>query len=152
MLTIETDVLIAAPPAAVWAALTDYPGYADWNPYLVRVEGAAAAGADIVVHSVPLPGQPPMLATVRVVGVEFPAMRWEGGLADRSQFRGDHHWVLAAEGDGTRLRHFEHFDGALAADILARHGDTIRAAFIRFNVALKARCETALKRHREARA
>jgi uncharacterized protein YndB with AHSA1/START domain len=40
-ITIETEILINADIEHVWAVLTDYAAYADWNPYLVRVDGEA---------------------------------------------------------------------------------------------------------------
>lgn len=141
MISIETEALIAAPPERVWALLTGFAGYARWNPYIVRVEGAAVAGSDIIVHSVPIEGRPPMVAAVRVVSADYPAMRWDGGLPDRARFRGDHWWVLDAADDGARLRHFEHFTGTDAPAILAAHGERIRANFHIFNAALKAEAE-----------
>ncbi len=141
MITIETEARIAATRERVWAVLTDYAGYARWNPYLVAVEGEARGGALLTVTSVPAPGAPAMTAPVDVVSVEPFTMRWEGGMPDRARFRGDHWWVLEAEGDATRLRHFEHFTGSEAAAILGAYGDRIRANFNIFNAALKAAAE-----------
>ncbi|QMW22798.1 SRPBCC domain-containing protein [Sandaracinobacteroides saxicola] len=140
-LTIATEVEIAATPERVWAILTDFAAYPQWNPYIVAIEGDATPGTVMQVHSVPLPGAPEMVAPVLMVSADFPLMCWEGGLADRGQFRGDHRWRLEAIAGGTRVAHVEDFSGTLAPDILARHGDTVRAAFERFDAALKTRCE-----------
>lgn len=134
--TIATKILIAAPPAAVWAALIDYPRYTAWNPYLVQVEGAAVRDTTIIVHAVAMSGMPPLVQPVTVVAADFPTMRWEGGVPDRAAFKGDHWWTLEPLGTGTLLRHFEHFSGSRAADILSQHRDTIRGNFERFNNAL----------------
>jgi hypothetical protein len=141
---IETEIMIAAPPERVWGSLVDLSGYAAWNPYLVCVEGVAEPGATITVHSRPVPGGHVMVQPVLVVAVEPPrAMRGEGGLPDREQFKGDHWWVLETVGTGaTRLRHFEHFTGALAPAILGQHREVIRSNFIRFNEALKGHVES----------
>ena len=48
---VETQIDIAAPLSRVWQALTDGAGYADWNPYLAKIDGEIAAGSDIVAHS-----------------------------------------------------------------------------------------------------
>ncbi len=141
MTTIETNILIAAPIGRVWSILTAFDRYAEWNPYLVRVEGDAIPGSIITVHAVPTPGADPMVSPVTVIAVEPYAMRWEGGLPDRDQWMGDHWFVLTREGDATRLDHFEHFSGSLAATILSAHGATIRDNFIRFNDALRAHSE-----------
>jgi hypothetical protein len=85
-----------------------------------------------------------MVQAVDVLSVDRPStMRWEGGLPDRAQFKGDHWWVLEVESPSlTRVRHFEHFSGTLAGPILASHGGTIRANFDRFNRALKVHVES----------
>lgn len=142
--TIETEIEIAAAPEVVWKALTDYAGYGEWNPYLIRIEGELLAGSTIIVHSKPAPDRDVMVQPVDVVFLEAPrAMRWEGGMPDREQFKGDHWWVLEVLDEGsTRLRHFEHFSGALAPQILTAYGEAIRANFIRFNEALKAHVES----------
>ena len=35
--TVETVIDIAAPVERVWAILTGFDAYVDWNPYLVRI-------------------------------------------------------------------------------------------------------------------
>lgn len=142
MTSIETSIVIAAPIDCVWSVLTALDRYADWNPYLVRIEGNAVAGTTITVHSVTVPGGDLIVAPVSVVSVEPYVMRWEGGLPDRGQFKGDHWFVLNEEKGNTRFDHFEHFSGALEAAILAAHGETIRTNFLRFNDALKAHTES----------
>ena len=42
---------IEADPDAIWAILTDAPGYSDWDSGVVRVEGKIAAGEKIKVVS-----------------------------------------------------------------------------------------------------
>ncbi|KAL9135287.1 MAG: hypothetical protein Q9175_003523 [Cornicularia normoerica] len=37
--SISTGIDIAAPPIAVWAVLTDYDRYPEWNPFLVKMSG-----------------------------------------------------------------------------------------------------------------
>jgi hypothetical protein len=139
---IKTEVEIAASPERVWAVLIDYARYAEWNPYIVRIDGEPRTAKTLVVHIVFSPGAPPSAGSVDVLAVEPPRlMQWEGGLPDRTQWRGDHHWVVEPRGTGALVRHFEHFSGTLADAILAEHGDTIRANFVRFNDALKMRAE-----------
>jgi hypothetical protein len=139
---IETQVALAVPIETAWRALIDLPAYERWNPYLTRIEGEAVGGAAIRVHA-SVPGRAePLIQDVQVLEVAPYAMRWEGGLPDRAQFRGDHWFVLARVGEHCTLDHFEEFDGALAPAILAQHGETIRANFERFNAALKTYLES----------
>lgn len=142
--TIATETTIAAPPERVWAVLTDFAGYGGWNPYLVRVEGQPRGGEDIVVHARPSPDAEVLVQTIQVVSAAFPVMRWEGGAPDRSQFKGDHWFVLEPAGAGaTRLRHFEHFTGSKADALLAAYSGMIQANFERFNGALRSASERA---------
>jgi hypothetical protein len=117
--------------------LTDLAAYEGWNPYLVRVEGEPRAGSQIAVHARPAPDGDVVVQMVDVISAEPYAMRWEGGLPDRTVFKGDHWWVLEPLDAGTRLRHFEHFSGSAAAKLLAAHRASIAANFERFNAALK---------------
>jgi hypothetical protein len=138
---ISTEIRIDAPCEAVWRLLTDYAGYAKWNPYLVKVEGSARAGEQIVVHSVLRPGMEPISQPVAVISAEPYIMRWEGGLPDRSRFKGDHVFELLETSAATILRHYEHFSGCEAQAIVAAHGALIEGNFMKFNQAMKAAAE-----------
>lgn len=37
--SISTEIDIAAPPNAVWAVLTDFDRYNEWNPFIVKLSG-----------------------------------------------------------------------------------------------------------------
>lgn len=141
---IDTHVDIEAPLERVQAALVDGSRYPDWNPYLVRIDGAIAPGADVVAHGRSADGQEaePMAMPVHVVSVEANEMRWEGGLPNRSLFRGDHRFALEARGDGrTHLHHYEDFTGTLVGDIIVPRTATIQENFERMNAALRDYCE-----------
>jgi hypothetical protein len=45
--TLRSSIAIAAPRAAVWAALTDTASYPSWNPYYVQVQGTIAPNATL---------------------------------------------------------------------------------------------------------
>jgi hypothetical protein len=138
---LSTEISISAPCQRVWQVLTDLGGYEAWNPYLVQVEGEARAGSEIIVHSVNRPGMDPVAAPVLVVSAEPYRMRWEGGLPDRSLFKGDHWFELSAEGATTKLHHYEDFTGSKAEKLIATYREIILDNFRRFNEALKAVAE-----------
>jgi hypothetical protein len=148
MITLETTIDILAPIDVVWSILIDFPQYEIWNPYIVKIEGEAVAGAVIRVHSLPKADADIQKAPVQVVALEPYSMRWEGGLPDRDKFKGDHWFVLEACDGGTCLQHFEHFSGELAQTILNRHGALIRENFNIFNKAVKAQAECAQHKSR----
>lgn len=47
--TIKTTVTVEAPRETVWRILTDFEGYARWNPLMTDAEGDARLGAHIEV-------------------------------------------------------------------------------------------------------
>lgn len=138
MLTVETAIDIAAAPDTVWAVLSDFARYGEWNPWHVKVE---ADGAALIVHSVHRPGMEPVAAPVVLMSAAFPEMIWDGGMPDRSEFRGEHHFRCERGAIGTHFRHWEHFSGTKAATLLDAHRATIKANFARFNIALKRAAE-----------
>jgi ectoine hydroxylase-related dioxygenase (phytanoyl-CoA dioxygenase family) len=138
---IETQIEIAAPIERVSRALADGSRYADWNPYLVQIDGAIESGTEIVAHARFADGREQAMP-VQVVAVEPTRMHWEGGLPDRSLFKGDHFFELDDLGATTRLRHFENFTGRLVDRIVVAGGDAIRANFERMNAALRTHCES----------
>ena len=43
-------VVVDAPPAAVWAVLTDFERYGEWNPYVTRAQGSATEGSELALR------------------------------------------------------------------------------------------------------
>lgn len=140
--TVATEIRIERAIEHVWAVLTDYAGYAHWNPYLVRIEGEARAGAIIQVHALSGGATAPVVQRIEVVSVAPHAMRWQAGTTDRAELACDHWFELESLGPrDTLLKHYEHFSGSRLAEFGPQHEATIGANFLRFNEALKARCE-----------
>lgn len=50
MKQIETRVVINASPEQVWATLTDFQAYPDWNPFIVKLKGKPAVGTTLEAH------------------------------------------------------------------------------------------------------
>src|SRR5262245_61974379 len=50
MIEYATTSRIDAPPAAVWAILTDASRYAEWNPEIIAIEGTMALGQRIIAR------------------------------------------------------------------------------------------------------
>ena len=44
---VHAELVIPAPPAAIWAVLTDGPSYKEWNPVLVDAVGEHKEGATL---------------------------------------------------------------------------------------------------------
>lgn len=135
--TVETNILIAAPVADVWAILIGFGAYGEWNAQIPRIDGVAAAGSIIVLWPADEDEK-----TIRIEALEPYRMHWVGSAEDPADFRGDHYFELETVGESkTLLVHREFFSGRFAVTILAAHGEIIRSNFEGFNRSLQAAAE-----------
>jgi hypothetical protein len=134
----EATETIAAGPEAIWAVLTDGPGYPDWDSGVVRVDGRIAPGEAITVVSAVNPGRPfPVKVTEFVPGQR---MVWTGGLP-LGLFTGVRTFTLAPAGAGlTRFTMREAYRGPLTP-LIWRSIPDLGPSFRRFAAGLKARAE-----------
>jgi hypothetical protein len=133
----EATALIQARPEAIWAVLTDAPGYAGWDSGVVRVEGRIAPQETIKVVS---EANPKRAFPVKVT--EFsPAERmvWSGGMP-LGLFKGERTFRLAPEDGATRFRMREEYTGPLLA-LMWRSMPDLGPSFEQFARGLKARAE-----------
>jgi hypothetical protein len=133
----EATALIQARPEAIWAVLTDAPGYAGWDSGVVRVEGRIAPQETIKVVS---EANPKRAFPVKVT--EFsPAERmvWSGGMP-LGLFKGERTFTLAPEDGATRFRMREEYTGPLLA-LMWRSMPDLGPSFEQFARGLKARAE-----------
>ena len=141
MKQLHTEVLIEASPEQVWAVLTDFAHYGDWNPFLVSVAGVPQQGERLNVRLAPPGGRQITLKPVLTEVVTGQVLEWWGHLGVRGIFDGRHRFELHPAGAGTRLVQGEIFTGALVP-LMARTLDRGTAAgFALMNAALKARAE-----------
>lgn len=56
MITVSTEIDIAAPPMKVWRVLCDFPAYGRWNPYR-EILGLAASGETVTMRIGPDPAK-----------------------------------------------------------------------------------------------
>jgi hypothetical protein len=110
---IRTEHFIPFPPARVWAVLTDFGAYEQWNPLNIKAAGEARLGARVAMTFIN-PARPG--STIEQV-VTVTACDTNRKLAWRGRvpllFTGDHLFELAAEGSGTRLVHGENMSGLI---------------------------------------
>jgi hypothetical protein len=142
---LHTEILIDAPPATVWAVLTDFADYPDWNPFLTSSMGTLAVGERLVIRLAP-PGGKRVTFKPTVTEVDSGrSFEWLGRLVLPGVFDGRHRFALLPEGDGTRLLQTERFAGVLVP-LMRRSLDThTRAGFEAMNHALKARAEASIE-------
>ena len=114
MTSIERSIVIPAPAAIVWAALTDTRRYRSWNPFIPELTGELRPGAKIRVRISP-PGGRTMSFTPTVTVVdEGRRLEWLGHLGVPGLFDGRHSFTLEpVDADSTRLTQAERFTGCL---------------------------------------
>lgn len=111
---IETTAHLNAPAHEVWAVLTDFASYGEWNPFISAISGRPAEDERLdVVLARPNGGRQRLRPTVLRVS---PARRlhWFGRLGPGGLLDGEHYFVLEPQKDGTtRLTHGKRFTGVL---------------------------------------
>ncbi|MEY2476288.1 MAG: hypothetical protein QOG87_1603 [Actinomycetota bacterium] len=138
---LRTTVDIDAAPERVWAVLTDFARYPDWNPFVTSISGDLAEGSRLRVRLTPPAGRA-MTFKPRVTAVEpGRTLEWLGHLAIRGIFDGRHRFELMPTATGTRLTHGESFSGVLVRAMARSLDSSTLAGFVAMNEALKTRVE-----------
>jgi hypothetical protein len=139
---LHTEVEIEATPDRVWAVLTGFAAYHDWNPFIVQAAGQPVPGARLELH-MRLSGRRPTTIRPEVLEAD-PAhrLRWLGRLLLPGLFDGEHTFTLQPAGPGrTHLTQHEEFRGLLAPLVLKMIAKPTLASFHQMNRALKTRAE-----------
>src|SRR5262245_59366168 len=99
---------IEAPPERVFALLADGPAYPSWNPTVVALDGAIAAGQKIKLVSTL---DPKRTFVLTVAEVDAPRrMVWTSGMP-LGLFRGTRTYTVEPDGAGSAFRMEEVFSG-----------------------------------------
>lgn len=107
--SVQAEGVIDAPPDEVWAVLMDGPGYGEWNPVLVRVEGEFREGATLK-YGMAMPDGSVVDVESTVVGLEPDReLRQTGGMTGVLSF--DNRLTLSPTEGGTRVVQYESYGG-----------------------------------------
>ena len=138
---LTTHVDIQAGPDRVWAVLTDLAAYPEWNPFIVRAEGAVGPGRRLTLTMQPVGGRA-MTLRPRLVDVAADrVLRWRGRLGLPGLVDAEHTFGLQPQSGGTRLVQSETFRGILVPFVAASLDRSTLPAFVAMNEALKRRAE-----------
>jgi hypothetical protein len=146
VLTLRTEIDIAATPARIWDVLTDFAAFPRWNPFIRRVDGVLAPRVRLSVRIQP-PGGRAMTFHPTVLRVEDERhLSWRGRTLLPGLFDGEHFFELEPAGpDRVRFVHGEVFRGLLVPLLAKTLRTTTRQGFEQMNAALKARAETLVR-------
>jgi hypothetical protein len=142
MADVRTIITIAAPPERVWAVLTDFAAYPQWNSVISRVRTELREGAGnrfrIKIEATPEIG----FAAKLVRCVPGRELAWRGGAPLVPALAwGEHYFELAPVDGGTRLTHGENFGGLLGLAMRGKVHARVTRTYAGFNEGLKARAE-----------
>lgn len=141
--TVEASVVVDAPPAAVWATLTAFDAYAEWNPLIRRVSRRPAEGRTIRVL-LTQDGIPPTVIRPTVTRmVPERELSWRSAAPIPGTFEATHQFLLTpvADGEQTRFTQTETFGGVVGSLVPRGLRSRLRAGFTAMNEALAARVE-----------
>ncbi len=131
---VHTELMIPAPPAAIWAVLTDPPGYAEWNPIFVHVEGTYAEGATMRYRMRDHTGKESDVTSSVLRFEPESELRQFGGIRGVLTF--EHQWLLDAMDGGTRVTQHEEYRGI---GVWFWDSSWVEPAYARANEALRER-------------
>jgi hypothetical protein len=140
---LRREIEIDAPPERVWAVVTDFAAYPEWNPFIRRISGDLREGTRLEVRIEP-PGAraTTFKPTVRAVEANR-ELRWLGRLLLPGFFDGEHSLrIEPLDGGRSRFVQSERFSGLLVGLVKGTLAKT-EAGFEQMNTALKARVEHA---------
>ena len=137
---IDTGIFIAAAPERIWAVLTDFAAYPQWNPFIESIEGIPEWGQRLTVH-IQAGGARQVFKPLVLQATAPRRLRWLGRLAVPGLFDGEHDFELQVQQGGTRFLQHETFQGFLVPFLWRKLEPATLAGFEAMNRALKARVE-----------
>ena len=143
MKEITTEIEIDASPERVWAVLTDFSAYPEWNPFVRTVEGQTVVGTRLKAYVKASKGLGMTIKPTVLVADPNRELRWLGRTLLPGVFDGEHYFTIEALGsDRVRFTQGERFRGALVW-LMGAIGviKNARGGFVDLNQALKDRAE-----------
>ena len=141
MRELQASIEIGTEPERVWAVLTDFAAYPDWNPFIRRLEGTLEPGAQLEARIEP-PGRRGMTLRPRLLAADpNRELRWLGSFLVRGIVDGEHAFLIEPIGPArSRFVQRERFTGVLVPFVGKTLADSLRG-FEHMNLALKTRAE-----------
>jgi hypothetical protein len=140
----RTTLPVAASAAVVWAVLTDFERWSEWNPSVPSLRGGVELGSTVSM-TLAMPGRPSARVKAKLTEL-VPERRlcWHGNVGGDRIFAGTREFDIAPQPDGTvLLTHVEDVSGLLFPVFRAVMGSAIQQHHDNLNAALKERAETA---------
>lgn len=139
---LHTEIEIHASAQQVWAVLSDFASYPEWNPFIRSVAGLPKEGERLRIVVQPSGGKAMRFSPVVMRAEPDRELRWLGRLLIPGVFDGEHRFAIEPLGDGiVRFEQSEQFKGLLVGLLRASLDRDTKRGFEEMNRALKARAE-----------
>lgn len=139
------ETVIEASAERVWAILTDFARYPEWNPFIRTIEGDPRVGARLRARIQPSGGKGMTFRPTVLVADPGRELRWIGHLFLPGIFDGEHYFAIRPHSDRSVVfQHGEEFRGLLIPFMRTSLDRDTRRGFAEMNEALKARAESSL--------
>jgi hypothetical protein len=135
---IKTELIINVVPEKIWAILTNFDNYPNWNPFIKSIKGEVKVGNTITARLEP-PGAKGMTFKPHVLAFETnKEFRWIGHLLFPGLFDGEHKFELIDNGNGTTtFKQSETFEGVLVPLFKKMLDSSTKKGFEEMNIKLK---------------
>jgi hypothetical protein len=139
---IKTETVIKAPAERVWAAMTDFASFPDWNPFVRKAQGRLEPGEQLKIqlrldHGLPMKFRPRV--TVVEPGRE---LRWLATLGRPGVFDVDRAFQIEPRDGGVLFVMSEECTGWLTPVLFATNLEAqLYRGYDAFNEALRRRVE-----------
>lgn len=111
---IRSEATIEATADEVWAVLSDFGSYGEWNPGMKSVQGEAVAGTRLRIRFALNGGRTMTMRPTVLIAEPDRELRWLGRLVMPGLFDGEHRFTIEErETGGVTFRQNERFRGLL---------------------------------------
>ncbi len=135
---IKTEIIINATTEKVWAILTDFENYPNWNPFIKYIKGEVKVGNKITARIEPPEAKGITFKPKILVFEKNKELRWIGHLLFTGLFDGEHKFELIDNGNGTTtFIQSEKFRGILVPLFKKQLENNTKRGFEKMNNKLK---------------
>jgi hypothetical protein len=132
--SVHTELTIPATPEEIWSILMDVPGYKEWNPVLIPIEGELVEGNKLKYRMIQPGGTESVVDSKVVKIIEHKLLNQYGGIPGFLTF--DHRYILEPVNGGTRVTIHEDYRGI---GVLFWNTSWVESAYQKVNKALRDR-------------
>ncbi len=146
MLELRTEIEIDAPVERVWAVLTDFDRFPEWNPFIRRIHGNAQVGSRLDVLLGASGTRAMRFRPIVKAVIPNRELRWLGRLGLPRLFDGEHIFQIEPLGPArARFVQREQFRGLLVPLLARSLNRDARRGFEEMNRALRERVAVSIE-------